>query len=101
MVPAIFLAFSGLAFAVSWWFHYMHPSPTGAEPMSDQDSPSIGEAEYALETALMCHHCRQELKSVSVIRLLRIRVDFVSTLPRRGHVIICPQCRGILSAELS
>ena len=69
--------------------------------MSDQDSPSIGEAEYALETALMCHHCRQELKSVSVIRLLRIRVDFVSTLPRRGHVIICPQCRGILSAELS
>ena len=69
--------------------------------MSDPDSPSIGEAEYALETALTCHHCRQELKSIAVIRLLRMRVDFVSTLPRRGHVIICPLCKGILSAALS
>lgn len=69
--------------------------------MPDQDSPSLGEAEYALEYALKCHHCQQELKSVAVIRLLRTRVDFVSTLPRRGHVIICPLCRGILSAALS
>jgi hypothetical protein len=69
--------------------------------MSDQDSPSVGEAEYALETMLKCHHCQQELKSVAVIRLLRMRVDFVSTLPRRGHVIVCPLCQGILSAALS
>jgi hypothetical protein len=69
--------------------------------MPDPESPSIGEAEYALETALTCHLCKQELKSVAVVRLLRTRVDFVSTLPRRGHVIICPLCKGILSAELS
>ena len=69
--------------------------------MSDEDSPSIGEAEYVLETALKCPHCQQELRSVAVVRLLRTRVDFVSTLPRRGHVIVCPQCKGILSAELS
>ena len=69
--------------------------------MSDQDSPSLGEAEYALETTLKCHHCQQELRSVAVVRLLRTRVDFVSTLPRRGHVIICPRCKGILSAALS
>ncbi|HNX31325.1 MAG TPA: hypothetical protein PKM35_06935 [Holophaga sp.] len=69
--------------------------------MSDHDSPCIGEAEYALETPLACPHCRQELRSVSVVRLLRTRVDFVSTLPRRGHVIICPSCKGILSAGLS
>lgn len=69
--------------------------------MSDPDIPTIGEAEYMLEEAISCHHCRQELKSVAVIRLLRSRVDFVSTLPRRGHVIVCPLCKGILSAALS
>jgi len=69
--------------------------------MPDPESPSIGEAEYALEQPLQCPHCLEELKSVAVVRLLRVRVDFVSTLPRRGHVIICPHCKGILSAELS
>jgi hypothetical protein len=69
--------------------------------MTEPDPLPIGEAEYALEESLICPHCREELRSVAVIRLLRSRVDFVSTLPRRGHVIICPQCRGILSAELS
>jgi hypothetical protein len=68
--------------------------------MSD-DSPSIGEAEYTLETSLVCHLCQQELRSIAIIRLLRTRVDFVSTLPRRGHAIICPTCRGILSVALS
>lgn len=69
--------------------------------MPDEESPAIGEAEYSLETVLTCHHCRQELRSVSVVRLLRTRVDFVSTLPRRGHIIVCPLCKGILSAALS
>ena len=69
--------------------------------MPDEDSPSIGEAEYSLEQTLTCPHCKEELRSVAVVRLLRSRVDFVSTLPRRGHVIICPLCKGILSAELS
>jgi len=69
--------------------------------MSNHDSPWIGEAEYALETPLACPHCRQEMRAVSVVRLLRTRVDFVSTLPRRGHVIICPPCQGILSASLN
>ncbi len=69
--------------------------------MSIADTPSVGEAEYALEMALKCHHCQEEIRSVAVVRLLRTRVDFVSTLPRRGHVIICPWCKGILSAELN
>lgn len=69
--------------------------------MTDEDSPSIGEAEYTLETALKCHLCHSELRTVAVVRLLRTRVDFVSTLPRRGHTIICPSCRGILSVALS
>ena len=69
--------------------------------MADPNTPLIGEAEYALETALKCHHCQEMLRSVLVVRLLRTRVDFVSTLPRRGHVIVCPHCKGILSAALS
>jgi hypothetical protein len=28
-------------------------------------------------------------------------VSFTSTLPRRGYVILCPDCERILSAELS
>jgi hypothetical protein len=35
-----------------------------------------------------------------IVRLLRLRVNFVSTLPRRGHVAACPLCRGILSVGL-
>jgi len=57
-------------------------------------------AEYALEFPLSCHHCKSEITVVQVVRLLRTKVSFVSTLPRRGHVIVCPQCKGILSAEL-
>jgi hypothetical protein len=34
------------------------------------------------------------------MRLLRSRVNFTSTLPRRGYVIVCPHCQAILPAEL-
>lgn len=59
------------------------------------------DAEYALECTLRCHHCRQEIDTMNVVRLIRSRVNFVSTLPRRGHVLCCPKCGGILSAELA
>lgn len=62
--------------------------------------PPIGEAEYLLETPLKCGSCQQLISSVLIVRLLRVRVNFVSALPRRGHVIVCPACQGILSAEL-
>ncbi|HJW72933.1 MAG TPA: hypothetical protein VJ486_08750 [Geothrix sp.] len=57
-------------------------------------------SEYLLEAPLHCHHCHKEITCVHVVRLLRVKVSFVSTLPRRGHVIICPECRGILSGDL-
>jgi DNA-directed RNA polymerase subunit RPC12/RpoP len=57
-------------------------------------------AEYALEAPLACHHCGKEISAVQVVRLLRTKVNFISTLPRRGHVIVCPECNGILSADL-
>lgn len=69
--------------------------------MPDQKSgPVPCDAEYLLETPLKCPRCQQEMSSVQVIRLIRDRVNFVSTLPRRGHVIICPLCKGIISADL-
>jgi hypothetical protein len=42
----------------------------------------------------------QQIQSVVIVRLLRLRVNFVSTLPRRGHVVACPACKGILSVNV-
>ena len=69
----------------------------------DEPTPSsvcFGEAEYAMEIPLPCPHCQQQIQSVMIVRLLRSRVNFVSSLPRRGHVVACPACQGILSVEL-
>lgn len=65
-----------------------------------QEKPSLGLDEYALEAPLNCHHCMKEVAVIHVVRLLRTKVNFISTLPRRGYVIVCPACRGILSADL-
>jgi hypothetical protein len=32
---------------------------------------------------------------------VRTRVNFISMLPRGGHVVACPACHQILSAELA
>lgn len=59
------------------------------------------EAEYNLETAARCPACRAEVSTLQVVRLLRGRVNFTSTLPRRGHAIVCPACKALISAGLS
>ncbi|HWP99637.1 MAG TPA: hypothetical protein VNK92_04130 [Vicinamibacterales bacterium] len=69
--------------------------PEQAEPIRDS------EAEYTLEYPSICPHCDRRLQTVRVVRLLRTRVNFTSTLPRRGRVIVCPACKRILTAELS
>ena len=58
------------------------------------------EAEYTLESPLKCPHCKDTIASVQVLRLVRTRVNFISMLPRRGYVVVCPACHQILSAEL-
>lgn len=70
--------------------------------MTDAGNASFNhdEAEYLLETPLACPQCKREITCVRVIRLLRVKVNFVSTLPRRGHVLVCPECKGIISADL-
>lgn len=71
------------------------------------DAPAIditpipnAEAEYQLESAVVCPSCHESVSTLKVIRLLRTQVNFTSALPRRGRAIICPECSSILSAEL-
>lgn len=59
------------------------------------------EAEFTLEYPATCPRCGHDVKTLKVARLLRTRVNFVSTLPRRGRVLMCPHCRAIVSAELT
>ena len=59
------------------------------------------EAEYTLEYGAACPKCGESIRTLRVIRLLRTRVNFVSTLPRRGRVLACPFCRAILAGELT
>jgi hypothetical protein len=58
------------------------------------------EAEYTLESAAMCPHCREPINSLLVVRVLRTKVNFVSSLPRRGQVMLCPKCQVILTGSL-
>lgn len=59
------------------------------------------EAEYTLESPVTCPCCDQVIRMVEVVRLLRTKVNFTSTLPRRGRVILCANCKKVLSAELA
>lgn len=68
--------------------------------MPEPADTSSFEAEYALEQPVRCPQCRQEVSTVLVVRLLRSKVNFTSTLPRKGHVVLCSACRVILSANL-
>ena len=58
------------------------------------------EAEYTLEAPVKCSSCEEVLQSVNVVRLLRTRVNFTSSLPRRGYVVVCPTCRKAIPAGL-
>ena len=62
--------------------------------------PTEIEAEFTLETPASCPHCQRTINEVQVIRLLRTRVNFVSSLPRRGQVMVCPRCKAVLSGSL-
>ena len=58
------------------------------------------EAEYQLESAVACTQCGQQVESLQVIRLLRKKVNFTSSLPRRGYVVVCPRCHAAFPAVL-
>jgi len=58
------------------------------------------EAEYQLETAVKCNQCHQMFETVQVIRLLRKKVNFTSSLPRRGYLVVCPNCQTVVPAVI-
>ncbi len=74
-----------------------------AEPprfgVAEQEGESA-EAEFTLEAPVICPACQEAIYNLKVIRMLRTRVNFTSTLPRRGRAIACPNCSTLLSAEL-
>ncbi len=92
------------------------PTVATSTPQGDDDVyeiPTMGTVEaeipaqwrsaatYTLESPARCPHCREPIRSVRVIALVRAQVNFTSTLPRKGRVIVCPECERILSAELT
>jgi DNA-directed RNA polymerase subunit RPC12/RpoP len=58
-------------------------------------------ASYTLDQPVRCPHCRERINSVRIVGLTRSQVAFTSMLPRKGRVIVCPDCERILTAELS
>ena len=74
---------------------------TAREPTPPRATPVSQGAVYTLEFPTRCPQCSAEIATVRVSRLLRTQVSFTSTLPRKGYIIVCPLCEGILSAELS
>ena len=69
-----------------------------AEPAIDETCDA--EASYALELPVRCSSCTELISEVRVVRMLRIKVNFTSTLPRRGRVLACPKCLSVISGEL-
>jgi hypothetical protein len=77
----------------------MRPVPASPDDVNASDDQYTGT--YGLERPLCCPHCREWIRSVLVVRLIREQVPFTSTLPRAGRALACSACEGILSVELS
>ena len=75
-------------------------APPAAAPRA-ADRPAPEGALYTLEAPARCPECHREIETLRVLRVLRTQVSFTSTLPRKGYVILCPECDRLLSAELS
>jgi hypothetical protein len=81
----------------------VNDAPTAPEPIPLEESLDVrdSDAEYTMEYPAVCPVCGRTITTVKVVRLLRIKVNFTSTLPRHGRMVICPSCRTILSAALT
>ena len=78
----------------------MSESPEPRLDRAETATESDVEAVFTLESTAVCPACRSSLENVGIVRLLRTRVNFVSSLPRRGQLMICPQCRTVLGGGL-
>ena len=73
----------------------------GLKSTEPEESAVREGALYTLEAAVRCPECHDEIRTLRVLRVLRTQVSFTSTLPRKGYVVVCPQCERMLSAALS
>ena len=75
------------------------PQDPGLDPPVPDPASGV-EAVFTLESVAVCPACRASLDTVGIVRLLRTKVNFVSSLPRRGQLMICPQCKTVLGGGL-
>jgi hypothetical protein len=68
--------------------------------MDDTVAEQMIEAEYTLESVVICPNCQDGIETIQVVRMLRTKVNFVSGLPRRAQILVCPQCKAVLAAYL-
>lgn len=73
---------------------------TGSVESEDREVDHGVEAEFMLESSAVCPHCLEDIDRVHIVRMLRTKVNFVSSLPRRGQLLICPKCRIALAGAL-
>jgi DNA-binding response OmpR family regulator len=76
-------------------------APIAVTPPDGVAARDSSDAIYRLESAVRCPQCGESIFTLQAVRLLRTQVNFTSTLPRRGRVLICPSCTSIVSAELT
>jgi len=55
---------------------------------------------YGLEQRVRCPTCKAEIDQLYVVRLFRAKVNFMSSLPRSGRLLVCPKCRAVVPGEL-
>lgn len=75
--------------------------PPTPSPAVSTDHKWTSEVEYTLEAPVKCSACGERITVVKAIRLLRSHVNFTSTLPRRGRIVVCPHCLAAIPAELT
>ena len=78
-----------------------HAAEVVAAAPIDAQSPESGTTLYTVESPLRCPQCQSAIRTFRALRVSRTQVPFISTLPRKGYVLVCPECAGLLSAELS
>lgn len=79
----------------------MSEDSEGPPPELPPSRETKAEAEYTLESPVRCPACGERITTVKAVRLVRAQVNFTSTLPRRGRVIVCPHCLAVIPAELT
>ncbi len=86
-----------------------HTAPGSGSIRAFMDDPAAEPSEswtdlaaaiYGLERPIRCPSCREELDHLCVVRLYRLKVNFVSSLPRSGRVLVCPRCQTPVPGEL-